>query len=286
MGVSYNVNFLGEKTKLALNGGCFGTLNEGEFDRWDVDNEVPEDFINKVNRGEKNHGSVRFFVRVNRHWRGIEFNFWNEMQSIIDSVPWMKDIIILRPSKEIADVITVGRTADQVALALMTVRNIGQNDGFVWPYLEARRRGLTPAQAYVMSGSFWFARGLNGGVTVYRSGIGEYNNFDPHTFGRRALAQLLGPVENIVWSLGTWQSLNGYRRDAEIQEEDLFEGKRNPAGVRRFACVTQALCLDHDEKLFSFDTFSNWGTLTDADVGKPIDVFHRACDELLAFWPE
>ena len=286
MGVSYNVNFIGERTKFEMNGGCFGNLNEGEFSHWGIDNEVPRDFIDAVNQGNKVHGSVRFHVNVNHNWNNIEFNFWDEMQSIIDSVPWMKDVIVLRQVKKVADVITVGRTADQVALALMTVRNLGQNDGFIFPYLEARRRGLTPVQAYVMSGSFWFAKGLGGAITVYRSGLSEYNNFDPYTFGRGAIAQMLGPVEDIRWSLGSWQELNGYRRESEIQEEEMFEGKRAPNGVRRSASVAQALCLDHDQKLFSFDAFSNWGTLVDVDRGKPLAVFHQACDELVAFWPE
>ena len=293
MSVTYDLLFR-SGLKLPRHGGCFGACAEGAaggFNWWHqrgprVDDEV----YDRINMQREKHVSLRFYPNPVTSY--IQRGIWDHLQKLFDSLPWMKEVIILRPTRKInipeirsevgyVDVITGDRPADQSMIALMSIRSLLQDrDGEV--FLRALDQGLTHVQAWVMAGSFYSNSGI-GGMTFTRKGVGEYNLFCTYSFGYQSIAEMLAPRYS-PWRLDSWQELNGYRREYWIS--DVYDSKASINGAMREATLMNVMSAENDTQLFDYDTFLEGGMLNNLEITLTADEFAEKCQELVRKWPQ
>lgn len=284
MAVTYDVLFR-SGLKLPRAGGCFGACAEGAasgFGWWHQNGpRVDQAVYDRVNNHVEEHVSLRFYPQPKGSY--VDRGIWEHLQKLIDSLPWMKEVLILRPFRSdfgCVDVITGNLPADQPIMALMSVRSLLQDrDGEV--FLNALDQGLTHVQAWVMAGSFYANRGIEG-LSYARKGVGEYNLFCTYSFGYQSIAQMMTPGYN-PWRLDSWQALNGYRREYWIG--DNYPEKRSISGHHRGPILVDILSVENDDQLFAYDEFQYGGMLNNMHISLTPEQFAEKCQELVGNWP-
>lgn len=286
MSVKYDV-VARDGSKLLMTGGCFGALNQGQLTRWSIrdGNHENRDMINAMERinGGLPQSLLRFYPNLEFGLWSDErkASYWEDMQEIVNSLPWMRDMVTVRPAGKFINFLTGDNPADKVMLAVFLMRNIAQMATTAIAYRTARDRGLTPLQAAVACSVMWLGtRDFRGRINAGTNYPGEYNFFNVYTFGRQSLTNFVrGEVE---WQLDSWQNLNGYRRDQWFWENDLFI--TNMGGERRHRILLDALSVDNDTQLFDSDVLNREGYVSNPDAD---DVWFLArCRELQRIWPE
>lgn len=285
MSVKYDV-VMRDGRKLLMGGGCFGALNDGHYSRWSlregVDDEATRELMDRVNNGLP-HSMLRFYPNLELgQWPvGIQGNYWTDMQEIVDSLPWMRDMVVIRPAGKFINFLTGEFPADKVMLAVFLMRNIAQMSTMGHAFRLARSNGLTPLQAAVACSVMWVgSAGFGGNRQAGTNYPGEYNFINVYTFGRRSLARLV--AGHADWQLSSWQDLNGYRRDQYFWENDLTI--RGFAGQQRHRILLDALSINEDDKLFDSDILNREGYLSNRDADEA--WFITRCQELQRIWPE
>lgn len=275
--------------KLLMGGGCFGGLNnEGVLTNWslrngDHNNRVAVNLMEEFNNNLP-QVMLRFYPHVNHGGWTAEnsHTYWEDMQEIVDSLPWMRDMVILRPAGKFINFLTGDFPADKVMMAVFLLRNIAQMQNTANAYRAARNQGLTPLQAAVACSIMWLGNpGFGGQRAAGTAYPGEYNFFNVYTFGRLSLRRFVrGEAE---WQLDSWQELNGYRRDQWFWENDRTI--TNMAGTQRHRILLDSLSISTgDAQLLDSDRLNQDGYLENREADEA--WFIARCLELQRIWPE
>lgn len=286
MSVKYDL-VMREGGKLLMGGGCFGALNDGHYSRWSLRDGTHENretmrLMDRVNEGAA-HSLLRFYPNLGSgNWpQELHDSYWEDMQTIVEALPWMRDMVVIRPAGKFINYLTGNFPADKVMLSVFLMRNIAQLPSMSHAYRTARSNGLSPLQAAVACSVMWVGNpGLGGGRPAGTNYPGEYNFVNVYTFGRRSLRRLVEGDSD--WQLPSWQELNGYRRDQYFWENELMI--QVFGGQSRHRILLDAMSLDADDKLFDSDVINNDGYLSNRDADEA--WFIARCLELQRIWPE
>ena len=272
--------------KLLMQGGCFGALNDGVLSHWSLrfgaDGNDARELVDRVNNGLP-HCFLRFYPDLPQSgWpEGIRNTYWEDMQEVVNSLPWMRELVVINRAGGFMNFLTGENPADKVILAVFMMRNIANMSSMSNAYRHARNEGLTPLQAVVASSVMFLGNpGFGGGRAAGTNYPSEYNLFNVYSFGRQSLERFVNGEPD--WQLPSWQNLNGYRRDQYFWENDLeidcIHGRRSNR------ILLDAFSIPNDQPLFDSDVFN--GDLYLSNPTADGAWFLARCRELQRIWPE
>lgn len=285
MAVKYDV-IMQDGRKLLMQGGCFGALNQGELSHWslraDGNVNAARELIEQVNNGLP-HSIMRFYPDLRQGgWpEAVRHVYWEDMQELVNTLPWLRDMVVVRPAGGFINFLSGENPGDKVILAVFMMRNIANMGTMSNAYRHARNEGLTPLQAVVACSVMWLGNpGLGGNRMAGTNYPGEYNLFNVYSFGRRSLERFV--AGEVDWQLPSWQQLNGYRRDQYFWEEDME--MVNIRGRRGHRILLDAFSVPDDQPLFDSDNFNRDRYLANPDADEA--WFLARCRELQRIWPQ
>lgn len=304
MSVAYELVFK-DGRKVATTGSCFGGTSRPQFGFLSfTDNNRPSEthgvlnfnvdrsisYIWKHDGYPANVAEARIpepgtssYSSMSRETRALALrNFFKEAKLMLEDMPWLKRVVILHPISNIIRVKLKDVPADEVMSALFLFRNLANYDSYAATYLAHRRAGYRPRFCAILAHFFYQSSNAFGAVSYSVLSLGEYNWFNPTTFGLRGFIQLMSADESTPFDFiqQPWTVQKGYRRDSyysgegpnylEFEERFYYNDPNNrewdfnerrllsryqhtaPQRVPATRKLTDGLCFPNDEPICEF----------------------------------
>lgn len=280
MSVNYSI-VCKDGQKATVSSVCFGKMN---VNRWFEQSAMAGTSQDVISRGGEEHAFIALNCSVNIHpcWfqdmseentlrefpegQGVEGrkiacrNFLGAMKDLLADLPMLKGILTVHPLLGVVRVYIKEHQADEIMEALYLVRNLNQYSSYGSAYRKAIRNGYRPRFAAILAhmlpgehqpGSF----GRVPEFKVTNATIGEYNWFNPNTFGKQSFLNLMKQdLESFSWKLHKWKDSPGYRRDGYfVNEGVIFDDRYNSSMGLKYWHMVDCLCVPGDEPILEED---------------------------------
>lgn len=143
-------------------------------------------------------------------------SFIKELNLIISEFKPLQGLVTTHPILGCVRVHVDGKRIEDVMMALFLIRNLCQYQTFVETYKFFRQKQLSPLFSAVMCHLVYKgAEDFEGNTDFFRVTLGEYNWFNPKTFGKFSLIRLMTAQKNqeFMYAQGLWGSILGYKRE-------------------------------------------------------------------------
>ena len=278
MSVNYSI-VCKDGEKATVSSVCFGKMN---VSRWHEQSAINGN-QQVLNRGSDTHAFISldckknihpFWIHpvesdlVEREWtaydgdrptqiKNASLNFLRAMSVLLEDMPMLKGLVTVHPLLGLVRVYIKEHTADQIMAALYLFRNLNQYSNYAGSYRKMIQSGYRPRFAaifaHMLPGEIGPSlMGRTGAFNVANAQIGEYNWFNPNTFGKQAFLKLMtqdGTEGN--WKLQKWNTQAGYRRDNYFSTNGImFDTRYGDHGCRlNYWHMVDCLCIPGDEPL-------------------------------------
>lgn len=215
--------------------------------------------------------------------------YFKEMKELLNDIPMYKPFVKLQPRKCRVTVNVLNKPIDLVMSALFLFRNFSNYD-----YIKTYRMfrdvyELRPLLSAALCHAFVVKSSWDNSNTFQMRTLGEYNWFNPHTFGKFSLLNLMKHTssDSFRWKQEPMNVVGCYLRDESFSEdEDIFFEDDTSCCYWK---LTSPMCISGDEPLldvcYKSESKFRMNNLGAGDCFKTVDTgdFGKSLKRLLDF---
>lgn len=279
MGIKFNPKF-SDGSRMEVNDFCFRELGKSTMSRYYQVNDQ-RDVVARYSDKQIDLSTVHWFPMKSTETDGPE-NYSEQsclklMKEVINAVPFARTVLKaeIHPVEKtvVVSALAGDNPCDKTITALFLVRNVFYLDDSNELYNKCRESGLSVMASLLIGLNFTIARGFGGVVKIYKKTIGEYNLFNPHTFGKQGLINFITHGEDWnPWRQGSWKQQRFYKREYHLELGDRlldFDGDLTDPSI------LDCFSISHDEDI--------WGA---ADEEHGAYEFEDIVDKLVGVYRE